>query len=375
MSSEEVTDSWYLHSQGRRFGPLTEDELRSYFGAGMVKVGDLITMPGQPGTTPAEEVAALLGASPPVAAPLSATASAPPATHGASTLPAALIAATIDLGKSEARGSGALPIGASILTSERSSNFGWVAPVLCMVALAVFLYAGLVMLRRMQAQVHPSQTAAAIPRVPEAMRAPANAPETGLIANAPRQAIQTPTDDSIPLPAGDQAATTDVWLNNAERLARDKKWSELLAHTLRWSAAEPPRDMPWLFMGMANAKLGRMTQAVDALKHILATDPSHAQARALLADIYLQNHQFQNAASLLQDLVNANPNDARLWNNYGNALFGLNRFDEAAAALETAVRLEPTFRVAWNNLGNAYELGGHHEQAAAAFAKGGGVSK
>lgn len=372
MSSEEIIDSWYLHSQGRRFGPLTEDELRGYYRAGMVKVGDSITMPGQPGAKTAAEVAELLGASPPVAFPAAAST---PAT-GSSTPPAAITAATIALGISASQNSDAAPIRTPILTFERSSNFGWVAPVLSIVALAIFLYVGLVMLRRMQTiQVQPSQVSADNTSIPEAMQARANGPEVGSNPNASRQAALTPADDAIALQMAPEATAVDVWLKKAERLSRDEEWSELLEHSLRWSVAEPTRDLPWLFMGVANGKLGQNAQAIEALKHVLAMDPNHAQARSILADVYLQERQFQNAANLLQDLVSVNPNDARLWNNYGNALFGLNRFDEAAAALETAVRLEPTFQVAWNNLGNAYERGGHREQAAAAYAKGGGVTR
>ena len=42
MSNEETSSGWVLHSlaQGRRFGPLSEDELRQYFRAGMVKSVD-----------------------------------------------------------------------------------------------------------------------------------------------------------------------------------------------------------------------------------------------------------------------------------------------------------------------------------------------
>src|SRR5687767_10723588 len=79
----ENDNGWYLHSQGRRFGPLSEDDLRGYFRAGMVKSVDRITVPGQAAMLAAAEVAAMLGETAPVGPPPApiapvATPAAPP---------------------------------------------------------------------------------------------------------------------------------------------------------------------------------------------------------------------------------------------------------------------------------------------------------
>src|SRR5687767_7406714 len=56
-----TTVGWTLHSGRRSFGPLTEDELRAYFRAHMVKADDRIDAPGRDAPLSATEVAAMLG--------------------------------------------------------------------------------------------------------------------------------------------------------------------------------------------------------------------------------------------------------------------------------------------------------------------------
>src|SRR5436190_19859213 len=71
MSSEEASKGWILHSlaQGRSFGPLTEDELRQYFRAGMVKSVDRLTSPGETERRPAGEIARSIAENEPVGPP------------------------------------------------------------------------------------------------------------------------------------------------------------------------------------------------------------------------------------------------------------------------------------------------------------------
>src|SRR6187402_2484103 len=71
MSNEGNDKGWILHSlaQARRFGPMSEDELRGYFRAGMVKSVDRLTAPGDVAMRPAAEVAAMLGVNIPAGPP------------------------------------------------------------------------------------------------------------------------------------------------------------------------------------------------------------------------------------------------------------------------------------------------------------------
>lgn len=63
QESDEATPSqWFLHAQGRRFGPLSAQEIRGYFTSGMVRAQDAVSGPGLPGTVSATEAAVLLQA-------------------------------------------------------------------------------------------------------------------------------------------------------------------------------------------------------------------------------------------------------------------------------------------------------------------------
>jgi|SRR5690349_20382524 len=42
---DTLPDGWYLNGRGRSFGPLTEEELRGYFAAGMVRPVDTVAAP------------------------------------------------------------------------------------------------------------------------------------------------------------------------------------------------------------------------------------------------------------------------------------------------------------------------------------------
>lgn len=354
MSSDQTSGSWYLHSQGRRFGPLSEDEIRGYFHAGMVKAGDLITMPGQAEMKTAAEAAEILGEAPPVAAP---------GAHVHVPTPSRPIAPTgVGAGPNAVPGQGLPVLPSPTLFIEKKDSLSWVVPVACIGVLALVLYLGLAMLRKFQASIDPQSPLSKSLAVPQVEQAPADNPSAN-----PTSAPPSPT---VPAGFGD-ASVSNEWLVKADRLSREADWSGLQAHSRQWSLAEPGRDMPWIYLGVAHANLQQNGLAIDALNEVLKTQPKHPVARSALADVYLQSGQFQLAADILRELAPADSGNARLWNNLGNAYFGIGNYDESVKALETAVGLAPDNQRAWGNLAKAYESGGYPEKAAAARMKAG----
>jgi len=351
MASDEASNSWFLHSQGRRYGPLSEDEIRGYFRAGMVKAGDLITMPARADNVSAADVAALLGESPPPPAP----APAPPVIQPMSSIPN--VSSTPGLGPNALPGGGLPPFPMMPMASERPS-FGWVAPVVGIAVMSIALYIGLSFLRKMQVvRLHPAQVAA------EPVLVPGNAAP----GNSPAPIVAAPANPTPSPPVG--SMTPEAWLNKADQLSKASDWAALVEHSRQWSVAEPLRDMPWIFLGIANARLGQDAQAIEALNRVLPTQPNYPASRSALADVYLHAGQYQTSANILEELIRSNPEDARLWNNLGNAYFGIERYADSIKALETAVKLRPDSREAWSNLGNAYQRSGNPESAAQAYAR------
>ncbi len=358
MASDEINPGWYLHSQGRRFGPLSEDEMRGYFRAGMVRMGDMISIPGQAVMQPAADVAQQMHEAPPKPAPASAMPIAPTIiiTSGA---PPEVVAPNLGAGTP---GAPAFPM-FDFPPSLPPPRSNWLVPLVGLVVLVGLMFGGLMFLRKFQgappAQSQVAEEAAAgsgalavMPGSPPAGR------DEGL-----------PSDPYASQAAGD--ADSRAWFDKADSLMREGDWPGLAMVAQQWTEAEPQRNEPWLFLGSAHARLGRNAEAIAALDPVLKRNPTHVVARTMLADVYLQDGQNQNAVLILRDLLRADPNNSRMWNNLGNALIAMNQYDESVNALETAVRVDPKNGQAWANLGRVYQNGGYPDRAAAAFANAG----
>lgn len=356
MASDESNPAWYLHSQGRRFGPLSEDEMRGYFRAGMVRMGDMITIPGHAVMQAAADVAQQLGEAPPKPAPVSAAPIAPTIiiTSGA---PPDIAAMTPGVGTP---GMPTFPM-FDFPPPAPPPRSNWLVPVIGLLLLVAMMFFGLMYLRKFQG-LRPAlpQVAAETTAAPgEPLATPGSAPavvDGGLPADAYPPAP----------PAAD--VTSREWFERSDKLSREWDWPGLATVARQWSEAEPQRDEPWLFLGSAYARLGRNADAIAALDPVLKRNPTHVLARTLLADVYLQDGQYQNAVAILRDLLRADPDNSSMWNNLGNALMAMNQYDESVTALETAVRIDPKNKQAWANLGTAYQKGGYADRAAAAFA-------
>jgi len=359
MASDDINPAWYLHSQGRRFGPLSEDEMRGYFRAGMVRMGDMITVPGQAVMKPAAEVAQQLGEAPPKTAPAG---SAPMAPTIIITSGAPPEIPSLDPGAATP-GMPTFPMFDFPPPAPAPRN-NWLVPVVGLVVLVAMMFVGLMYLREFQGARPASSQAVA-----EATTDP-GAP-VFIPGDSPAGADEgLPPDAYAPAqPAGDAASRE--WFDKADKLAREWDWAGLAVVAEQWSVVEPQRNEPWLFLGSANARLGKNAEAIAALDPVLKRDPTHVVARTLLADIYLQDGQNQSAVVILRDLLRADPNNSTMWNNLGNALIAMNQYDESVTALETAVRIDPKNKQAWANLGTVYQKGGYPDRAAAAFANAG----
>lgn len=344
-----ANDAWYLRSQGRRFGPLTEDEMRGYFRAGMVKAVDTVAVPSKFGEVSAAEAAALLDEM------------VSPAT-GAELAPKL---AAIYFERNERRGIGGLAALGAFVALVGIVYFRVHVPASIEAPLAV-----------------PTTATLAILPAPES-REPQAAPENGLVvepthdsdvapqptptdAAAPSAAVSAlaPVADATSIAANPTPQTVmDSWWSEGQRLYDAGDWNALVAHAIKWAAAEPRRDFaPW-YLGLAYARLGNYAAAVDAYKQALAISPNHFRLRWALADAYTQMHQYRESAELLEALIKETPNDTGLWNDLGINWANLGEYDDSVAALQKAVQLDPGNRRAWDNLAQTYAHFGYPDKA------------
>ncbi len=110
---------------------------------------------------------------------------------------------------------------------------------------------------------------------------------------------------------------------------------------------------------------GRLAEAENCCRQILALETNHADALHLLGLIAHQVGRRKVAVSLLRQAIAANPAAASYHNNLGLVLDA----DAAIAAFRTALRLQPDLAEAHNNLGNALRARGQAAEAIAEFSE------
>jgi hypothetical protein len=125
------------------------------------------------------------------------------------------------------------------------------------------------------------------------------------------------------------ARPEDDWENRATALDKAQDWPGMLAHSRRWTQAEPGNVSAWFALGYAYANLGRHREAVEA---------------------------YQKASRL-------NPDNLVIWHNLGREYASLSRYREAIGAYREALRIEPDFADAWYNLGATYANSGNRTAA------------
>jgi tetratricopeptide (TPR) repeat protein len=112
---------------------------------------------------------------------------------------------------------------------------------------------------------------------------------------------------------------------------------------------------------------GRLADAEQVCRAILAGEPGHFEAAHLLGVIFLQRCAFENAERQIGLAIAINPASPWAHNNRGNALQHLKRMDEALASFERAIALKPDHVVALNNRGNALKELGRPAEALASY--------
>lgn len=98
-------------------------------------------------------------------------------------------------------------------------------------------------------------------------------------------------------------------------------------------------------------RAGRLGNAEQGYRAILARAPEHADSLNLLGVIALQVGDLPSALALVRRAVELRPDAAVCRNNLGQVLERHGRDDEAAECYEAAIRLDPTYAEAHNNLG------------------------
>jgi len=352
-SAPVANEAWFLHSAGRVFGPLDEDQMRGYFRAGMVKANDTIAVASMVGTVSALEAAALLGVAPPTQV---GTAAAP--------APTSIVVRQV---------------------GEKSSSGALVAVFALVVLIggAYFYFHKPLQLPDAQSTAPAEPVGKSAPEaealVPEAANTPPVAPrptpsfemEVSTPVSTREPTIAPARAEAAPPAQGTNAPVqaSDEWWDAADRFYASQDWAGLAGHTEKWTQAQPQRDVAWWYLGVARYQLADYAASIAAAQRALAISPGFHKARWLLSDSYLKAKQWRKSLDELNVLLKVFPEDARLWNDIGIDQANLGEYDDSIAAFEKAVQIDPAYKRAWVNLAQNYAYFGNMDRANAAMAK------
>ncbi|MGA2125670.1 MAG: tetratricopeptide repeat protein [Xanthobacteraceae bacterium] len=112
---------------------------------------------------------------------------------------------------------------------------------------------------------------------------------------------------------------------------------------------------------------GKLPEAEQLYRRILAVDPEHSASLFRLGAIRAKQGQIDDAVLLLRRAADAAADSAEAQAGLGVMLAGLGRPGEAIACFDRALALNPNHPETHNNLGKSLHMLGRHEEAIAHF--------
>jgi tetratricopeptide (TPR) repeat protein len=108
-----------------------------------------------------------------------------------------------------------------------------------------------------------------------------------------------------------------------------------------WQAEYPQDAQPWLFRGRYLTSIGNTPHAVEAYRAALGRDPERADLRLLLAKSLVELHEFDEASTLLTEVLDAAPDNVDALECWSECLLEQGRSEEAAAVLSRLMQRDP----------------------------------
>lgn len=149
-------------------------------------------------------------------------------------------------------------------------------------------------------------------------------------------------------------------MNRKQRRAETK-----LRQPVRQPAATLAREH--LASAVHQHQAGRLTEAEQLYRNVLACDANNADALHLLGVVTHQQGRPDLAIDLIRRAIAINPAEASFHANLGVAFKELGRRDDAIACYRNAIRLRPQQPEAHNSLGNALAEAAQLDEAVASY--------
>ena len=143
------------------------------------------------------------------------------------------------------------------------------------------------------------------------------------------------------------------------------------AQLYRQVLAVDPRNADALGnLGLVSAQMGELAPAESMLRNLVAQAPRHAGGHVNLALVLQQQRRFDEAIACCEQglaAISDNKSRQKLQNTLALSLIGRQRFDEALALLERMVTTHPGFAGGYNLLGTVHTHLGRVDDAVRAF--------
>src|SRR5262245_1688585 len=124
-----------------------------------------------------------------------------------------------------------------------------------------------------------------------------------------------------------------------------------------------PTASDLLAIALQHHQAGRLHEAEQIYRQILAAEPNNADVWHLLGTIAYRIENREGARSFVERALQCDPNNAGAMNTLGLLLQDQKSVDEGIAWFRRALNLRPDFYEALNNLGNALKARGHISEA------------
>jgi Tfp pilus assembly protein PilF len=121
------------------------------------------------------------------------------------------------------------------------------------------------------------------------------------------------------------------------------------------------------YLALQRQQAGKLREAEEIYREILAREPGHAGALVSLGVIARKTGRTDLAVELFRRAIAAKPGFAEAYSNLGNALKDAGRFDEAISAYRQAIQFNPGLPEVHNNLGNSLKDQGQLNEAIAEY--------
>lgn len=146
---------------------------------------------------------------------------------------------------------------------------------------------------------------------------------------------------------------TQERVNALITLHRQGRFAEAIEPAQSLAVVNPDVAFLQNFLGVCNAALGQVDQAIPRYQRALELAPNDAEIHANLGDALNAVNHPEEAAACFRQAIELNPDIARCHNNLGSALVKLGDLPGAARCYARAVEVDPGMVDAHNNLGLA----------------------